>query len=72
MRADFGSDSINRHLLGRQCDAQGEQLVLYSCRHGYAHCAHAICDLQPKVVNDAFAKAEHQLGQGLRVQRSAA
>ena len=72
MRAGFGSDSLNRDLLRRQDDAQGEQLVLYSCQHGYAHRAHAICDLQPKVVSDAFAKAKHQLGQGLRVQSSAA
>ncbi|MFN9545838.1 MAG: hypothetical protein ACK6AD_02035 [Cyanobacteriota bacterium] len=58
MRAGFGSDSFSRYLfrrehwqnLRRQYDAQGEKLVLYSCRHGYAHRAHVICDLPPKVV----------------------
>jgi integrase len=104
MRAGFGSDSFSRYLLRRehwqhlrqQYETQGEKLVLYSCRHGYAHRAHVICDLPPKVVaaamghsvqthlaaysrwcgddvvDDAFAKAEQRLGQGLSVQSSAA
>ena len=104
MRAGFGSDSFSRYLhrrehwqhLRQQYETQGEKLVLYSCRHGYAHRAHVICDLPPKVVaaamghsvqthlaaysrwcgddvvDDAFAKAEQRLGQGLRVQSSAA
>ena len=62
MRAGFGSDSFSRYLLRRehwqnlrrQYDAQGEKLVLYSCRHGYAHRAHVICDLPPKVVAAAM------------------
>ena len=104
MRAGFGSDSFSRYLLRRdhwqhlrqQYEAQGEKLVLYSCRHSYAHRAHVICDLPPKVVaaamghsvqthlaaysrwcgddvvDDAFAKAEQRLGQGLRAQSSTA
>jgi hypothetical protein len=28
--------------------------VPYSCRHGYAHRAHVICDLPPKVVAAAM------------------
>ena len=62
MRPGFGSDSFNRYLLRRehwqqlrqQYEAQGEKLVLYSCRHGYAHRAHVICDLPPKVVAAAM------------------
>ena len=35
------------------------------------HRAHVICDLPPKVVDDAFAHmAEQRLGQGLRAQSS--
>ncbi len=90
---------MNRPLwkeLRREYEAKGEKLVPYSCRHGYAHRAHVICDLPPKVVaaamghsvqthlaaysrwcgddvvDDAFAKAEQRLGQGLRAQSSAA
>jgi len=102
MRPGFGSDSFNRYLLRRehwqklrqQYEAQGEKLVLYSCRHGYAHRAHVICELPPKVVaaamghsvqthlaaysrwcgddvvDDAFAKAEQRLAQGLHAQSS--
>ena len=90
---------MNRPLwkeLRREYEAKGEKLVPYSCRHGYAHRAHVICDLPPKVVaaamghsvqthlaaysrwcgddvvDDAFAKAEQRLGQGLRAQSSTA
>ena len=90
---------MNRTLwkeLRREYEAKGEKLVPYSCRHGYAHRAHVICDLPPKVVaaamghsvqthlaaysrwcgddvvDDAFAKAEQRLGQGLRAHSSAA
>ena len=90
---------MNRPLwkeLRREYEAKGEKLMPYSCRHGYAHRAHVICDLPPKVVaaamghsvqthlaaysrwcgddvvDDAFAKAEQRLGQGLRAQSSAA
>jgi integrase len=89
---------MNRPLwkeLRREYEAKGEKLVPYSCRHGYAHRAHVICDLPPKVVaaamghsvqthlaaysrwcgddvvDDAFAKAEQRLGQGLRDHSSA-
>jgi hypothetical protein len=31
-------------------EAAGEKLVPYSCRHGYAHRAHVICDLPARVV----------------------
>jgi hypothetical protein len=34
----------------RQYDAQGEKLVVYSCRHGYAHRAHMFCDLAAQSV----------------------
>jgi len=62
MRAGFSSDSFSRYLLRReqwqhlrqQYEAEGEKLVLYSCRHGYAHRAHVICDLPPKVVAAAM------------------
>ncbi|MFM7549624.1 MAG: hypothetical protein ACKO8I_12310, partial [Cyanobacteriota bacterium] len=94
-----GQYLMNRRLwkeLRREYEAKGEKLVPYSCRHGYAHRAHVICDLPPKVVaaamghcvqdhlaafscwcgddvvEDAFAKAEQRLGQGLRAQSSAA
>lgn len=40
--------------LRRECEAKGEKLVPYSCRHGYAHRAHVICDLPPKVVTAAM------------------
>jgi integrase len=40
--------------LKREYEARGEKLVLYSCRHAYAHRAHLICDLPPKVVAAAM------------------
>ncbi len=33
---------------------KGEKLVLCSCKHGYAHRAHVICELPPKVVAAAM------------------
>ena len=48
---------MNRPLwkeLRREYEAKGEKLVPYSCRHGYAHRAHVICDLPPKVVAAAM------------------
>jgi integrase len=48
---------MNRPLwkeLRREYEAKGEKLVPYSCRHGYAHRAHVICDLPPKVVSAAM------------------
>ena len=40
-----------------RCPTPGNSLralVPYSCRHGYAHRAHVICDLPPKVVAAAM------------------
>jgi hypothetical protein len=39
-----------------RCDyeVQGDKLVLYSCRLGYVHRAHLVCDLPPKVVAAAM------------------
>ncbi|PZU97233.1 MAG: hypothetical protein DCF24_12580 [Cyanobium sp.] len=48
---------MNRPLwkeLRREYEANGEKLVPYSCRHGYAHRAHVVCDLPPKVVAAAM------------------
>lgn len=48
---------MNRPLwkeLRREYEAKGEKLVPYSCRHGYAHRAHVICNLPPKVVAAAM------------------
>ncbi|MCP9915363.1 hypothetical protein [Cyanobium sp. ATX 6F1] len=53
----FGHYLMNRTLwkqLRRDYEARGEKLVPYSCRHGYAHRAHVICDLPPKVVAAAM------------------
>jgi hypothetical protein len=87
MRSGFCGNDIRQCLHRRplwnqvrqEHEAKGEKLVPYSCRHGYAHRAHVICDLAAysrwcgdDVVDDAFAKAEQRLGQGLRVQSSAA
>ena len=104
MRGSFAGKDIRQYLhrrplwnkLHQDYAAKGKKLVPYSCRHGYAHRAHVICDLPPKVVaaamghsvqthlaaysrwcgddvvDDAFAKAEQRLGQGLRAQSSAA
>jgi hypothetical protein len=38
----------------RKYEEQGEKFVLYSCRHGYAHRAHVICELPPKAVAAAM------------------
>ena len=54
---DFGQYIRRRPLwrkLCREYEARGEKLVPYSCRHGYAHRAHVICDLPPKVVAAAM------------------
>jgi hypothetical protein len=48
---------MNRPLwkeLRREYETKGEKLVPYSCRHAYAHRAHVICDLPPKVVAAAM------------------
>jgi integrase len=62
MRPGHGAQDISQYLrrrslwmeLKRDYEAQGEKLVLYSCRHAYAHRAHVICDLPPKVVAAAM------------------
>jgi integrase len=62
MRPGHGAQDITQYLrrrqlwheLRREYDSQGEKLVLYSCRHAYAHRAHVICDLPPKVVAAAM------------------
>ncbi len=54
---DFGTYMRRRSLwrnLRLQYESSGEKLVLYSCRHGYAHRAHVVCDLPPKVVAAAM------------------
>jgi len=40
--------------LRQQYEAEGKKLVLYSARHGYAHRAHMICELPPKVAAAAM------------------
>ncbi|MFN9693824.1 MAG: hypothetical protein ACK550_08535 [Synechococcaceae cyanobacterium] len=104
MRPGHGAEGLGTYMrrrplwqqLRREYEEKGEKLVLYSCRHSYAHRAHVTCELPPKVVaaamghsvethlaaysrlcgddvvDDAFAKAEQRLGQGLRAQSSAA
>ncbi|MFO7629689.1 MAG: hypothetical protein R6W06_09300 [Prochlorococcaceae cyanobacterium] len=62
MRPGHGAQDVSQYLrrrslwmeLKRDYEAQGEKLVLYSCRHAYAHRAHVICDLPPKVVAAAM------------------
>lgn len=62
MRPGFGSQDLKNYLRRRPLWDQlrhryaldGEKLVLYSCRHGYAHRAHVICELPPKVVAAAM------------------
>jgi len=62
MRAGFCGNDIRQYLhrrtlwnkLRQEYEAKGEKLVPYSCRHGYAHRAHVICDLPPKVVAAAM------------------
>jgi len=62
MRAGHGAEDLGTYMrrrtiwreLRQRYEAEGEKLVLYSCRHGYAHRAHVICDLPPKVVAAAM------------------
>ncbi|MFO8237895.1 MAG: hypothetical protein R6U00_06495, partial [Prochlorococcaceae cyanobacterium] len=62
MRAGFAGNDLRQYLQRRSLwqqlrgdyEAKGEKLVPYSCRHGYAHRAHVICDLPPKVVAAAM------------------
>jgi integrase len=62
MRPGHGAEAFGTYMRRRslwrqlksQYESQGEKLVLYSCRHGYAHRAHIHCDLAPKVVAAAM------------------
>lgn len=62
MRPGHGAEDLGTYMrrrtlwqqLRREYEVQGEKLVLYSCRHGYAHRAHVICELPPKVVAAAM------------------
>ncbi len=78
MRVGLAGNDIRQYLhrrplwnkLRQDYEAKGEKLVPYSCRHGYAHRAHVICDLPPKVVVDdasAFTNARVKSGPARRV-----
>jgi hypothetical protein len=62
MRPGYGAEDLGQYMrrkkewdaLRRSYESDGEKLVLYSCRHGYAHRAHIICDLAPKVAAAAM------------------
>jgi len=62
MRPGHGAEDLGTYMrrrslwqqFRRDYEEQGEKLVLYSCRHGYAHRAHVICELPPKVVAAAM------------------
>jgi integrase len=62
MQAGLGGGYMGHYLMNRplwkelrrEYEAKGDRLVPYSCRHGYAHRAHVICDLPPKVVAAAM------------------
>ena len=62
MRPGYGAEDLGLYMRRRQhwqdlrqhYEAEGEKLVLYSARHGYAHRAHVICELPPKVAAAAM------------------
>jgi integrase len=62
MRPGHGAEDLGTYIrrrplwqqLRREYEEKGEKLVLYSCRHGYAHRAHVTCELPPKVVAAAM------------------
>ena len=62
MRPGHGAEDLGTYMrrrplwkqLRREYEENGEKLVLYSCRHGYAHRAHVTCELPPKVVAAAM------------------
>ena len=62
MRPGHGAEDLGTYMrrrplwqqLRREYEEKGEKLVLYSCRHGYAHRAHITCELPPKVVAAAM------------------
>ena len=71
MRPGHGAEDLGTYMrrrslwqqLRREYEEKGEKLVLYSCRHGYAHRAHIICELPPKVVAAAMGHSvETHLG----------
>ena len=62
MRPGYGAEDMGVYMrrrrrwkeLRQDYEAAGEKLVLYSARHGYAHRAHLICELPPKVAAAAM------------------
>lgn len=71
MRPGYGAEALGLYLrrrqrwqeLRREYRSAGEKLVLYSARHGYAHRAHLLCELPPKVVAAAMGHSlEAHLG----------
>ena len=62
MRPGYGAEDLGLYMrrrrrwqeLRQDYEAAGEKLVLYSARHGYAHRAHLICELPPKVAAAAM------------------
>ena len=62
MQAGLGGGYVGHYLMNRplwkelrrEYEAKAEKLVPYSCRHGYAHRAHVLCELPPKVVAAAM------------------
>ena len=62
MRPGYGAEDLGLYMrrrrrwqeLRQEYEAAGEKLVLYSARHGYAHRAHLICELPPKVAAAAM------------------
>jgi integrase len=55
LRPGFGAECLGLYMrrrtlwaeLRRQYETEGEKLVLYSCRHAYAHRAHTLCPTLP-------------------------
>lgn len=55
MKPGLGADSMGLYMrrrelwreLRRRYEEQGKKLVLYSCRHAYAHRAHTLCPMLP-------------------------
>ncbi|MFN9636265.1 MAG: hypothetical protein ACK55D_06090 [Synechococcaceae cyanobacterium] len=55
MKPGLGADAMGLYMrrrdlwqqLRRRYEEQGEKLVLYSCRHAYAHRAHTLCPMLP-------------------------
>ena len=62
MRPGHGAEDLGLYMrrrkrwqeLRQMYETAGEKLVLYSARHGYAHRAHLICELPPKVAAAAM------------------